>query len=230
MYVGKVDSGRCGDGWCQQRRRIGTALCAAILCGVDPSHDKLNEVAAQIGSDVPFFMGQIGQNNQVISAVRARGRGEKIVAVPMCDPLHFVVVFPPITLSTALVYAESQVPRDPQTAERLIAALRHNNGQSLTDLMLNRLQEPAKIIAPQIEEILKSMWRHGLRTCQLTGSGSACFAVASSAKEAKDSEQQIRGDLIDPLASEIGRLGVGVRAKATSSVTVPAEVELIPIR
>jgi 4-diphosphocytidyl-2-C-methyl-D-erythritol kinase len=202
--------------------------CAALLCGVDTGRHELHLIAEEIGSDVPFFMGRAGDNEQVITAARATGRGENIESVTISNPLNFLVVFPAVTLQTALVYADSQVPRAPQTADQLIAALQRNNDGAFADLLLNRLQEPAKKIAPQINEILKSMWRIGLGTCQLTGSGSACFAIVSSAKEAKESEQQLRAEIFDLLARDKGTKGLGVRAKAVRSVTVPAKVELLP--
>lgn len=202
-------------------------LCAAALCGVDPYSDAVNQIAAEIGSDVPFFLGQCDTQGQSITAGRATGRGEVIEAVSMRSPIDFLVVFPPITLVTSLVYASSLVPREPKSGDEIAAALEKGDLRSLHSFLLNRLTDPAKKIAPQITEILESMWRNGLTTCQLTGSGSACFAIASSSKEATTILQKMRTEMSGPPTRA---KQLGIRARAAQSVSVPAEVRLIAHR
>lgn len=167
-------------------------LAAARLCGLPPEDPEITKIAAGIGSDVPFFLGIAGQRNPV---ARATGRGEKLHPAKMAAPLHVVVAFPNESLSTAKVYAASRVPPDPCRAEGLLAALAGGNRALIASELMNRLSEPAREIAPRIDEIMKSMWRAGLRTCQLTGSGSACFALADSARDAKRASARLRASL-----------------------------------
>ncbi len=207
--------------------------CAASLCDLDPRDDRLVAIAAEIGSDVPFFLGGgalgTGSNRiEPIWAARATGRGEIITPITISQPIDFVVVFPAATISTALVYANCQVPRRPRTADPLIAALRSHDRQSLKSSLLNRLAVPAKKIVPQIDEILESMWRAGLRTCQLTGSGSACFAITDSAQESTALASKFQAEIKErPYVGESIQ-HLGVRLRATHSVPVPAEVQLSP--
>ncbi len=184
---------------------------AAALCGIPSDAKELTELAAGIGSDVPFFLGLGG--DRTITAARARGRGESLEEIEMRMTLHGVVVFPGVSLSTAAVYANSQVDPFPQTACRMVEALENGDRARMGAEMVNRLSEPAKKLAPQIVEILESLWRAGLGTCQLTGSGSACFAVASSAIEAKRCAAGLRAVL------EPGAIVVAVR-----STHVPATI------
>ncbi len=208
--------------------------CAALLCGIDPWDDRLLKIAADIGSDVPFFMGAADEQAddrtpgqpKLLCAARATGRGEKIEPLRLAKPIHFVVVYPPTHLSTALVYANCRASLRPEAPDRLIAALGSDDHGSLYSTLLNRLTLPAKKLAPQISETLESMWRIGLRTCQLTGSGSACFAITSSSDEAMEFAQQIRMEMIGYPESERGARRLGIRSKAAQSVSVPAEVEL----
>src|SRR5271156_1731329 len=58
--------------------------------------EKLAPLAAELGSDVPFFLGQ--------GPAICRGRGEIIEPVAGLGPLWFVVVRPPVGLSTPAVY------------------------------------------------------------------------------------------------------------------------------
>ncbi len=208
--------------------------CAAILCGIDPSDEQLIRIAADIGSDVPFFMGVSdqpqkslsGEEPQPMTAARAKGRGEKIKSVALAKPIDFVVAFPPVALSTSLVYASSRVPQQPKSADALIAALENGANDSLESTLLNRLDLPAKKLAPQIGETLQSMWRLGLRTCQLTGSGSACFAITRSLNEAMTIAQQLGTETIDLPDNEQGSHRLKIRSKAARSVSVPAKVVL----
>jgi 4-diphosphocytidyl-2-C-methyl-D-erythritol kinase len=176
--------------------------CAAKLCGIETPSEAIIEIAASIGSDVPFFLG-VSQEPQSLKnrgtrwsrAVRATGRGERLEAIEMTTCLHFVVVYPSRSLSTAAVYARCQIPRSPISSDIIVAALQAGKPQKIGECLCNRLSEPAKKIAPLIDEILESMWRSGLRACQLTGSGSACFAIATSASSARRCAARLQASL-----------------------------------
>ncbi len=185
---------------------------AAALCGIPHNAKELNAIAAQIGSDVPFFL---GLNGQKIAAGRAQGRGELLSAVSLTSTIYFVVIFSGVTLSTGLVYANSQASPSPQDADRFIAALEGRSGATFESEMLNRLTDPAKKLAPQISETLELLWRTGLRTCQLTGSGSACFAVASTFREANQCAARLRS-IVEP----------GALVMTVKSISVPVRVDM----
>ena len=194
-------------------------LCAAALCGLPKSDPVLKEIAASIGSDVPFFLGavrelqpQSGENGRTFAA-RATGRGEQIDVIELGTCLDFVVAFPNRSLSTATVYAASEVLPSPRSSETMIRALRLGNRQLIGESLCNRLAAPANIIAPLIQEIRKSMWRSGLRACQLTGSGSSSFGIATSAAHARSCAARLRASL-QP----------GARIKVARSTSVPARV------
>ena len=167
--------------------------CAASLSGIHGARAELHELAASIGSDVPFFLG--ADADQANAAARARGRGEILTSLSLRSPLHFVVAFPGECLSTAKVYAASQVPHQCDAPEQLISALHSGDASRIGQHLFNRLTEPARKILPRIDEILNSMWRCGLQACQLTGSGSACFAILTSETEAIRMESQLRAAL-----------------------------------
>lgn len=215
-------------------------LSAAALCGLDAAAPALPGIAADIGSDVPFFLGDRQQPPGACAALRARGRGERLAAVPVAHPIDFVVAYPAVSLSTAKVYAECQVPPQPRSPDALIGALATADYDGICSGLGNRLTAAAKKNALQIDEILKSMWHVGLRTCQLTGSGSACFAVVRTAAEAEACsarlQQHIAGRAARDKASQRAagtesRLQrskdrLGARIRAARSVRVPPHVAL----
>ncbi|MAI35581.1 MAG: 4-(cytidine 5'-diphospho)-2-C-methyl-D-erythritol kinase [Rhodopirellula sp.] len=188
-------------------------LCAAHLCDIPADTPLLSELAAEIGSDVPFFLGMGGPDP--IDGARATGRGEQIHAIELGKKIDFIVIFPAICLSTAAVYAASQVPSKPRDATALVDLLQDQKTTDLGPAMLNRLTEPAKKLAPQIAEILESLWHDQLRTCQLTGSGSACFAISTSSGHAKQAASRLRA-----------RLEPGGFVMATQSTQVPAKIDV----
>ncbi len=187
--------------------------CAAALCGIPLDTPQLTEIATTVGSDVPFFLGLGGKNS--ITGVRATGRGEHITPIEVGRKLDFVVIFPAISLSTAKVYAHSQIPVSPRDATDLVEQLRDSKATDFSASMLNRLTGPAKKLAPQIGEILESLWQADLRMCQLTGSGSACFAIATSSAAAQQTASRLQSSR-EP----------GAIVMPTQSTQVPARIDV----
>ena len=56
-------------------------------------------------------------------AAVCRGRGERVEAVPLARPLHFVLVCPPVGLSTADVYRSLTPPERPRPIGPVLEAL-----------------------------------------------------------------------------------------------------------
>ena len=83
------------------------ALVAANLgCRLGLSGPELAALAAELGSDVPFFLNR--------GPAICRGRGERIEAVHGLGLMNFVVVRPPEGLATAAVYGVCRPPASPQ--------------------------------------------------------------------------------------------------------------------
>ena len=188
-------------------------LCAAKQCGISQQNPKLFQIAASLGSDVPFFL---GANGATTKAARATGRGERIESIDVGSSLNFVLAYPNDSLSTAKVYANSKIPDQPAAAEAIVTAMTTANVAEVRRCLSNRLSEPAKKILPRIDEILKSMWRSGLQGCQLTGSGSACFAIVDSQTQSRQCFARLQS-MIEP----------GAFTAVAKSVTVPAPVVIV---
>lgn len=146
--------------------------------------NRLVEVAAEIGSDVPFFLFD--------RPAICRGRGEQVSPLPSLKPLHFVIVKPPAGLSTADVYRMHEASgRDvPSTCsddhlDRIAASL--GGGQRLNDgrWMQNRLQAAAAALSPWVERLRAAFDQLDCLAHQLSGSGSAYFGVCRHAQHAR---------------------------------------------
>ena len=139
--------------------------------------DRLHEVAAQLGSDVPFFLGG--------SAAICRGRGEQIEPVRLPGGWHFVVVRPPQGLSTAEVYRHCRPATAPRRVASLLAAARRGRLADAGRLLMNRLQPAAASLSPWIGRLQAAFDGCNCYGHQMSGSGSSYFGICRSARHAR---------------------------------------------
>jgi 4-diphosphocytidyl-2-C-methyl-D-erythritol kinase len=144
--------------------------------------ERLAEVAAQLGSDVPFFLAG--------GMAVCRGRGERLAPVAGGGNLHFVVVRPPVGLSTAAVYARCTPAERPRSATPLLEALR--SGRDLSAALHNQLEPPASDLSPWIGRVRKAFFDLGCLTCRMSGSGSSYFGLFPQARAALSAAQRLR--------------------------------------
>ena len=143
------------------------------------SRARLAELAADLGSDVPFFL-------QGTAAI-GRGRGEILQPTTGLPRMHFVVVKPPVSLSTAEVFARCMPSEqiEPGRIEKLIGALRRGALSEAGGWMFNRLGTAAVTITTWMDRVIAALSEQGCRGCLMTGSGSACFGLLRTAREAR---------------------------------------------
>src|SRR6185295_4302419 len=99
------------------------------------------ELAAQLGSDVPFFLGR--------GAAICRGRGEQIG--PIAPPrLHVVVARPPVGLSTPDVYARCKPSGGTGRSSMLVADLKRGDMAAAAKRLENGLEKAATELTPWI--------------------------------------------------------------------------------
>ena len=169
----------------------GSSDAAAALVGLNRlwnlglSLAELHPLAAQLGSDVNFFLDSV-------PLALCRGRGEQITAEPLARPLHFVVVKPPGGLSTRDVFLALK----PDRASRCSAALRktlHTGDLSQIGTQLhNALEVPAVELNEEVAEVLASLDRVSSVGRLMTGSGSSCFALCAHRGQAVRAAHQLR--------------------------------------
>lgn len=140
------------------------------------SRERLAELAAEIGSDVPFFL----ENGSAI----CRGRGEQIETIEPVR-LHVVVVRPPVGLSTPQIYSRCQPAKSPSEVAKLQSGLRSGNWNEMKSALINRLQEPAMQLTPWIGRLSQELTDAGCVAHQMSGSGSSCFGICESARHAR---------------------------------------------
>ena len=143
-------------------------LALQRLWGVKLPRSELLAIALSLGADVPFFM--LGGNAWV------EGVGEKMTPITLPDA-DFLVVKPPLGVSTAAIFRSPALKRDTETAT--ISGFAVNN--KLKDRLErfgfghNDLQPVAQELCPQITQSLDWLASRQLKG-RMTGSGSSVFA------------------------------------------------------
>ena len=160
-----------------------TLLAANLVWGLGYARSELAEIAAEMGSDIPFFL--TARTGRSAMAARCIGRGEVVQPVSIPATMHFVIVRPEFGLSTPEIYQRCRAAEQPQRAERLLQALGQGNLRIAGNLMTNRLQEPAREVAAALDSVAEGFSSLGAVGHQLSGSGSAYFGSFSSARSAK---------------------------------------------
>lgn len=155
---------------------------ANVIWRLGWSQSRLAELAAELGSDVPFFL--------YGGTAVCRGRGERVEPVRDATPLHLVLVKPPVDLSTSEVYQAFDKNFDASSRTRpqidaLVSALRRGRLVDIGRLMRNSLQAAAATLTPWIERIRSAFDEMDFLGHQLSGSGSAYFGLCRHAQHAR---------------------------------------------
>ena len=160
----------------------GSSNAAAVLRGLAelyPSDVDLLKLAADLGSDVPFFVLNI-------PAAHGQGRGE--VLTPAALPaVHVVLANRGVHVSAGEAYRALRSFTSPLHLPDLIASL----GTPAPQLM-NALEPGVLELYPDITEVLSDLRALGLRGVLMSGSGSTCFGLAASAGEAESAAAALK--------------------------------------
>ncbi|MDR2966123.1 MAG: 4-(cytidine 5'-diphospho)-2-C-methyl-D-erythritol kinase [Treponema sp.] len=150
---------------------------AGSIYGETPfDRSELLEMAACLGSDVPFFIHQV-------PAAWVTGRGEYI------DPLkppswHFVLVNPGFQSDTAAAFKLLDESRagNPEEAERVKQEYRERMLLGFYNDFLKVFPESQKSI---YNKIISQLWDCGAEFANLSGAGSTCFGVFNEPEKAE---------------------------------------------
>ena len=157
-----------------------TLVALRRLWGLDIPDPALADLAAGIGSDVPFaLMGHIA---------RGTGRGEKLTPVLSDAQLHWVVALSEEALSTPAVYAEWDrlvhdgmiAPTADEDADdtELLRALRAGDPRAIARHLVNDLEPAALALRPRLRGVLEAGTELGALAGLVSGSGPTCVFLA----------------------------------------------------
>jgi 4-diphosphocytidyl-2-C-methyl-D-erythritol kinase len=143
---------------------------------------ELSEIAAGLGSDVPFAL--LG------GTAIGQGRGERLTAALAAGTYHWVLAFATGGLSTPDVYAACDRLRDaapvapPELSTGLMAALRSGDPAAVGPQLSNDLQPAAVSLRPDLRRALAAGEEGGALGAIVSGSGPTCAFLAADARRA----------------------------------------------
>jgi len=141
------------------------------------SAEVLSQWAAELGSDVPFFL--------VGGPAVCRGRGERVEPTGDLGPLHFVIVRPPAGLATAAVYGACRPAESPKNVQPLLNALQQGDWNRAGGLLSNRLQPAAERLSPWVERLHQEFSHMDCLGHGMSGSGTSYFGLCRNARQAR---------------------------------------------
>ena len=155
------------------------------LWGLDVPSDRLDALAADLGSDVTFFRhGPLAW---------CRGRGERVEPLALPGALHFVLVCPPVGVATAAVYRQVVPPGRPRSTDGITTALASGDTEALGRAFFNRLQPVAESLEPALGSVRDALANLGpsLDGHLMSGSGSSYFGLARDRNAAEDAAERL---------------------------------------
>jgi 4-diphosphocytidyl-2-C-methyl-D-erythritol kinase len=157
-----------------------TLLALNELFGRPLPAAKLDELAAALGSDVPFFL----QDKPVL----ARGRGEKIQPLdffPALSGSAMLLIHPGFGISTPWAYQNlarfpAALNGQPDRAQKLISKLQAGDLRAASAEFYNSLEAPALEKYPVLALFQEFLRANGALAALMSGSGSTTFAIADT--------------------------------------------------
>lgn len=147
------------------------------LWGLRLPRERLAEIGAALGSDVPLFL----HGPQCV----IRGRGERVEELPPPTPLWLALVLPEFQCATPAVYAaydELEARPVRPSVEQVLRAW--NSAAELMDVLFNDLEEAAFRVAPELGDLARGIAEFSGAPARLTGSGAALFRLFDDAPSA----------------------------------------------
>ena len=141
--------------------------------------EELINLGKTLGCDIPFFI--------KCKPARVQGIGEILTSITIKNNYYVLLVKPELGCSTREVYALSDtMDLKVGNIENVIKALEEGDDDLLAKNISNALQEPAIELVPVIQSIIDELHQNGLKMVQVTGSGSAVFALSTNKKQLKE--------------------------------------------
>ena len=169
----------------------------AVLLGRDPGGAALAELAAELGSDVPFFL--------YGGTALGTGRGERIAPLPdpPAPPLEIWLAVPPVAAATARVFAAHRLAaKRPGLAATPVGAPPGDGPQAAIApawaalVGRNDLEPTCMALYPPVRTVYNRLSESGAAAVRLSGSGSTIFALFADRAAGQAAGDRLDNDTI----------------------------------
>jgi len=152
------------------------------MCSNPLTSDELAELAVSLGADMPFFL----KNRPCI----ARGIGEILEPIEKWPVFWYVIVAPPIKVSTARVYANLKLKLTTGEYDSIIIYLK-SEPFNVAEILENDLEMVTASRFPVINTIKKALLDGGAKGALMTGSGPSVFGIFESKDQALSAKRRL---------------------------------------
>lgn len=176
----------------------------SVLFGHPLGPERLLQLAAALGSDVPFFMGDTG-------LALGRGRGEILTPMAPLPEAWVVLAMPAVELATGEMFGDLAAAREGAGAAApgpVLSAAGPSGWAEVASVAVNDFQGLARERSPQVAAALDALAGSGSPLLALlSGSGAAAFALhgdrggaEAAAAEASSIAPDVAFDVVPTLA------------------------------
>ena len=141
------------------------------LLNLDADKAKISEIAARLGSDVPFFLGG--------PLAVCTGKGEKIKKIDKKFNFSALLFLPDVTVSTKTVYANYKHNKAEynQLSAKINGHIRKNRFDLVSQMCVNMLAETCFGLHKELYDLKAEIESKGIGPLCLSGSGSSMFCI-----------------------------------------------------
>ena len=159
-----------------------TLLAVNQLWKTNLTQKKLETLAGEIGSDVPFFIRG--------GSALGKGRGEQLVEIHLPNNYWIVLICPDIEISTSWAYQHSKITLTKNKKIAKFNSLFKNWApHALRDSLKNDLEGMVFQGHPILKEMKEQLYQRGAFYASMSGSGSTIYGLFSDKKQAESASQ-----------------------------------------
>ena len=167
------------------------------LTGAGFTRTQLEEMGAEIGSDVPYCVAG--------GTVLAEGRGERLTPVTPMPRLPVVICKPDFPISTPALFArvDGVTITDRPDTDAMLAAIEHGDADTLCANVRNVFEQALDgEQRERIETIKRDLLAYGAKTSAMTGSGSVVFGLFSDKAACRRACEALQGECVKTFCAE----------------------------
>ncbi|MCL2334737.1 MAG: 4-(cytidine 5'-diphospho)-2-C-methyl-D-erythritol kinase [Endomicrobia bacterium] len=156
------------------------------IWGIEAKKADLEKIAAQLGSDVPFFI--------TGGTALCEGRGEIVTPLPAVLGMPVILVNPGFGVATASVYKKVAFPlTKPRKIHRITKLICEGSFgyRNASDYCFNRLEEFVFPDYPQIKKIKRVLTELGCASF-MSGSGATIFGIFDSESQSETIKSKLQ--------------------------------------
>ncbi len=149
------------------------------LWGLKLKKDEIFRIGSQIGSDVAFFLLDIGR-------ALGRGRGEILKELPKAENFWYLLVNPGFEVLAKEAYSALNLglTHTGNNSKIDLKSFGKISFEDLRELLFNSLEGPIEKRFKEVQEVKSAILKAGLKTSLMSGSGPTVFGIAASREEA----------------------------------------------